>query len=58
MEQHESKFIKIRCTGCNNEQIMFSKASSDINCLVCGEPLAKSTGGKSDINAKVLEVIN
>lgn len=53
-----SKFVKIRCIKCNNEQIMFGKSSSDINCLVCNEPLAKSKGGKSDIKGKVLEVLN
>jgi len=58
MEEHNSKFIKIRCPKCNNEQNTFGKASTEVKCLVCGTPLVGSTGGKSKINARVLEVLN
>lgn len=58
MKKQNSKFVKIRCTKCNNEQIVFGKTSSDVNCLVCGEPLAKSKGGKSEITGRILEVLN
>ena len=36
---------------------MFGKASSDVKCLVCGKDLAESTGGKSKIKARILEVL-
>jgi len=49
--------MKIRCTECNNEQVMFEKSSSNINCLVCNKPLATSKGGKSEITGRVLEVL-
>ena len=52
-----SKFVKIRCPKCKNEQVMFGKASSKIICLVCGKGLADPTGGKSRIKARVLEVL-
>ena len=52
-----SKFVKIRCPKCKNEQVMFGKASSKIICLVCGKVLADPTGGKSRIKARVLEVL-
>lgn len=52
-----SKFIKVRCGKCKNEQVIFGKAASEVKCLVCGEVLAKSTGGKSDVQARVLEVL-
>jgi len=52
-----SKFVKIRCPKCKNEQIMFGKASSNIKCLVCGKVLAEPTGGKSKIKARILEVL-
>ncbi|MBW3019744.1 30S ribosomal protein S27e [Candidatus Woesearchaeota archaeon] len=57
MAKHNSKFMKIRCTECNNEQVMFEKSSSNINCLVCNKPLATSKGGKSEITGRVLEVL-
>ncbi|MBT3394915.1 30S ribosomal protein S27e [archaeon] len=60
VEQKEpkSKFIRIRCTKCKNEQIVFSKATSEIKCLVCEETLATPTGGKVNITANVLEVLD
>lgn len=56
-KEPDSKFVKIRCPKCKNEQIMFGKASSQIKCLVCGKVLAKPTGGKSKIKARILEVL-
>ena len=52
-----SKFVKVRCPKCKNEQIMFGKASSKVVCLVCGKVLAESTGGKIKIKARILEVL-
>ena len=49
-------FIKVACE-CKNEQIVFAKASTPINCLVCGKPLAKPTGGKAHILAEQVEVL-
>lgn len=53
----KSKFIKVRCSKCKNEQVIFEKASTEVKCLVCGEVLATSTGGKAKLNANVLEII-
>lgn len=52
-----SKFIKIRCPKCKNEQIMFGKTSTDVQCLVCGKQLADSTGGKAKVKARILEIL-
>ncbi len=57
LKETGSKFIKIRCPKCKNEQIMFGKASTLINCLVCGKILAEPTGGKSRVKARILEVL-
>ncbi len=57
IKEPTSKFIKIRCPKCKNEQIMFGKASSEVKCLVCGKVLADATGGKSKVKARVLEVL-
>ena len=57
LKESKTKFIKIRCSKCKNEQIMFGKSSIPINCLVCEESLADPTGGKSKIKARVLEVL-
>jgi len=52
----ESKFLKVVCSKCKNEQVIFNKASSNIKCLVCGSELAEATGGKAKIKSKVLQV--
>ena len=52
-----SKFIKVRCPKCKNEQNIFGKTSSEIKCLVCSKVLAEPTGGKSKVKARILEVL-
>ena len=52
-----SKFVKVRCPKCKNEQLIFGKTSTEVTCLVCGKPLAEPTGGKSELKARVLEVL-
>ncbi len=51
-----SRFIKVRCKKCKNEQIIFERAASKVVCLVCGQVLAEPTGGLSKItkNTEVL----
>ncbi len=57
LKDPSSKFIKIRCPKCKNEQIMFGKNSSTVKCLVCGKVLAEPAGGKGRIKARILEVL-
>ena len=52
-----SKFVKIRCPKCKNEQIIYGKASSEVKCLVCQRVLAEATGGKTKVKARILEVL-
>ncbi len=47
------EFYKIICPKCKNEQIIFSRPSTVVKCLVCGEVLAKPTGGKAELNEKM-----
>ena len=53
----ESKFLKVTCSQCKNEQTIFNKASTKVKCLVCGTELAEPTGGKAKIKAKVIQVL-
>lgn len=57
VKETTSKFVKVRCPKCKNEQIIFGKISTEVTCLVCGKPLAEATGGKSRLKARVLEVL-
>jgi len=56
-KEPNSKFIKLRCAKCKNEQIVFGKAASKVNCLVCGKSLAEPSGGKTNIKTRILEVL-
>lgn len=51
----KSKFLKVVCSKCKNEQVVFNKASTKVKCLVCGEELVSPTGGKAKIKAKVVQ---
>lgn len=48
------KFLKVRCKKCKNEQVIFSKATSRVECLVCGADLAIPMGSKAKIKTTVL----
>lgn len=52
----QGKFLKVRCT-CKNEQVIFGRAATKVQCLVCGEPLAEPTGGKVKLFAQVVEIL-
>ena len=55
MKQTESRFIKVRCKDCENEQVLFDKASTTVSCHICGAKLAIPNGGKAKVKAEVLE---
>jgi small subunit ribosomal protein S27e len=57
MKKPESRFIKVRCRDCENEQVLFNKASSAVSCHICGSKLAVPRGGKADIKGEVLEIL-
>jgi len=53
-----NRFIKVRCQSCKNEQTIFEGATTKVKCLICDVILAKPKGGKADIKARVVEVLN
>ena len=53
----ESRFIKVRCRDCENEQVLFNKASNVVSCHICGSKLAVPRGGKAEIKGEILEVL-
>ena len=57
MEKPKSKFIKVRCTDCENEQVLFDRSSTTVLCHICGSKLAIPDGGRAKIKAKILETI-
>ena len=57
MKTPESRFIKVRCKDCENEQVLFNKASTVVSCHICGSKLAVPHGGKAKVKGEILEVI-
>jgi len=57
LRETTSKFVKVRCPKCKNEQLIFGKTATVVTCLVCSTVLAEPTGGKSRIKSRVLEVL-
>lgn len=49
-----SKFLKVKCQDCGNQQIIFDRASSLVTCFACGATLARPTGGKVAIKGEIL----
>jgi small subunit ribosomal protein S27e len=52
------RFIKVRCQSCKNEQTIFEGATTKVKCLICDATLATPKGGKAEIQARVVEVLN
>jgi small subunit ribosomal protein S27e len=49
----QSKYLKVECKNCGNTQMVFDRATTKVNCLVCDALLAKPTGGKADVTGNV-----
>ncbi|MBA7501558.1 hypothetical protein ES706_00129 [subsurface metagenome] len=56
-EKQRSKFLRVRCNGCENEQVVYSHVSSVVKCKVCGKTLAVPHGGKAEIKTTILGVV-
>jgi small subunit ribosomal protein S27e len=54
IRENRSKFFKVKCPDCENEQTVFEKASTIVNCVVCGKELAAPTGGKANFKAEIV----
>jgi len=52
--ENRSKFLEVKCPDCENEQIIFDRACTQVDCIVCGSNLATPTGGKAQIKAEII----
>lgn len=57
IDMPRSKFVRITCKKCKNEQTVFNKATTLVKCLKCGVDLAIPTGGEVFVNGKVSQVL-
>lgn len=56
MSNPSSKFLKVKCS-CGEEQVIFGKTASKVKCGSCKKLIAKPSGGKTIVLARVEEVL-
>ena len=56
-EERKGRFLRVKCLDCDNEQIIFDHAASNVKCIICGKTVVKPLGGKSKIMAKITKVL-
>lgn len=54
MHRKPSRFITVKCSGCENEQIVYSHATTNVKCSVCNQVIAETSGGRAIINGTVV----
>ena len=53
----KSRFLKVKCLDCGNEQIVFGCASTVVKCLICSKVLVIPKGSKAEVKTKILAVL-
>ena len=53
----KSKFLKIVCRKCKNEQIIFNKAATIVKCNSCGEIIVEPAAGEAIIKGKLIQTL-
>jgi len=51
-----SKFLRIKCLECGNEQMVFGYAVNKVECNVCGAELVKPSGGRAIIKGEIIRL--
>lgn len=54
MRNGVTKFVKVKCKDCENEQIVFSKAATRVSCNVCNAALVEPRGGHANLLGEVV----
>ncbi len=53
----KSRFLKVRCSSCGNEQVVFGSPANLVKCVVCENTLAVPQSGKGKISTTIVEVL-
>jgi len=48
-----SKFNKVNCNECGEQQVIYSHVTTAITCNSCGNTIAKPTGSLAKISGKI-----
>ncbi len=50
-----SKFLRVQC-DCGVQQTVFGDSKTEVFCQSCGNALVSPTGGRADVQCRILEV--
>jgi len=50
----KSRFVRVKCPDCGNEQVVFDHTATSVKCNVCGTVLAEPTGGKAALKGEIV----
>ncbi len=55
-----SSFLRVKCSECENEMIVFDHAKTKIECSSndCNALIAEPMGGKARLHAEVIDILN
>jgi small subunit ribosomal protein S27e len=51
-----SRFVRVKCQKCGNEQVVFGSAVNKVKCSVCGTELAEPSSGRALIKGEIVAV--
>ncbi|CAI9832639.1 MAG: 30S ribosomal protein S27e [Nitrosopumilus sp.] len=49
-----SRFQNAKCSSCGEVQVVYSHATTRVNCNSCGNALATATGSKARIDGEIV----
>ncbi|HSO25067.1 MAG TPA: 30S ribosomal protein S27e [Methanobacteriaceae archaeon] len=58
LQNTKGNFLRVKCMDCGNQQVVFDRAASVVQCIICGKTLVKPKGGKSQITSQIVEVLD
>ncbi|MDP1552017.1 MAG: 30S ribosomal protein S27e [Methanobacteriaceae archaeon] len=58
IQNTKGNFLRVKCMDCGNQQVVFDRAASVVQCIICGKTLVKPKGGKSQITSQIVEVLD
>jgi len=51
----KTKFYRLKCPSCGNEQNVFNAATTKVKCLVCNTEMASPASSRIKLKTKILK---
>ncbi len=53
-----SRFLKVKCSDCEHEQVVYGCAATPVACEVCNKTIVKPAAGKATVTTHILAVLD